>query len=243
MAGGPFPIKDSEFNTYFLLVYAYLTDPLNLARLIMSPENNADLLAQKTSWDTLFPKSQNAATATSTIITEKIELRDEIEVTLHDIYEDFPASVLTQTDRDTLHLPKRDTTNTRRGPIDDIPYADAKAVGGGTVKCRIRVTEDATRASKHRLADGIEMKYVLIDPAAAATGGTPDPTKPDAGKVLPPVSADECSLNKFSKKSIFTVHFGAAAAGKVLYAFFRWVNLSTPANSSDWTEVKVVHLS
>lgn len=250
MAGGPIPLKDSEFNSYLLIVVPYLNDPANLPRLGISAVNIGDLNMAYGIWQVKYPQSVNTATSTTSIIGEKNEARDEIEETLRDIYDDIPGSALTQTDRDTLRLPKRDASPSRRGAIEDIPIADAKAVGGGAAKMVVRVTEDATRASKHPLADGIEMKYVLIDPAAAppASGGggtspgTPTPGTP-AAKPGQPASADDCSLNHFSKKAIFTVPFGASAAGKTLYCFFRWVNLSNAAHSSGWTTVKVVHLS
>ncbi|MGE0635109.1 MAG: hypothetical protein AB7G44_14800 [Bacteroidia bacterium] len=242
---GPFPIENNTFNTYFLTVYAYLTNPANLARLLISADNLADLNAQKTAWDTLFPLSMSESTATKQNRGERNDLREDIETTLTDIYDDIPKSVMNATDRSTLNLPLRDTVLTPRGAITDIPIADAKAIGGGSVKFRLRLTSDATRASRHPLADVIEMKYMLINPVTAAGGGggstpgTPSGTAPTP----PPATADDCSLNQFSKKAVFTVHYGASAPGKVLYCFFRWVNLSNPANNSDWTGVRIVHLA
>jgi hypothetical protein len=249
---GPFPIENNAFNTYFLTVYAYLNDPANLARLLISAPNLADLAAQHALWIVLFPQSMNDSTATKQNRGDRDDLREEIETTLTDIYDDIPKSVLNSTDRNTLNLHERDTTHTPRGPITDIPIADARAIGGGAVKFRIRLTTDATRASKHPLADVIEMKYALLpQPATGTAGGTggttnpgtPSPGTPAATTPPPPASADDCSLNQFSKKAVFTVHYGASAPGKVLYCFFRWVNLSNAANNSGWTGVRIVHLA
>lgn len=249
---GPFPIENNAFNTYYLTVFAYLNLPANLARLLITPANLADLTAQKLIWDTLFPLSMSESTATKQNRGERNDLREEIETTLTDIYDDIPKSVMNATDRSTLNLPLRDTVLTPRGPITDIPIADAKAVGGGAVKFRLRLTTDATRASRHPLADVIEMKYMLINPVTAAgsggtgagsgggsTPGTPVGTTPTP----PPTSADDCSLSHFSKKAVFTVQYGASSPGKVLYCFFRWVNLSNSANNSGWTGVRIVHLA
>jgi hypothetical protein len=242
---GPFPNENNAFNTYFLSVFTYLNLPANLARLMISAPNLADLAAQHAEWIVLFPLTMSDSTATKQNRGERDELREDIETTLTDIYDDIPKSVMTATDRSTLNLPLRDTTHTPRGPITDIPIADARAIGGGAVKFRIRLTTDATRASKHPLADVIEMKYALLpQPATGGTGGTtPTPGTPASAATPPPATADDCSLNQFSKKAVFTVHYGASAPGKMLYCFFRWVNLSNPANNSDWTGVRIVHLS
>jgi hypothetical protein len=37
-----------------------------------------------------------------------------------------------------------------------------------------------------------------------------------------------------SKKANFRIELGPQHSGKRFYAFFRWVNLSNPANSGDW---------
>ena len=256
---GPFPTENNAFNTYLNAVFAYLTQAINITRLFISAVNSGDLSVQKAQWDTLFPLSMNESTATKQNRGEREDLREDIETTLTDIYDDIPKSVLNATDRSTLNLPLRDTTRTARGPITDIPIADAKAIGGGAVKFRLRLTSDATRASRHPLADVIEMKYALINPVAPVTpggtaggGGTapgtpsgpssPAPGTPAAGMGVP-ATADDCSRSHFSKKAIFTNHYGASAPGKVLYCFFRWVNHTNPANSSDWTGVRIVHLA
>lgn len=248
--GGPFPTENDSFNTYFNQVFNYLNLPANSARLGISAVNLGDLNTQKTQWDIVFPLSQSDATSTKQNRGDRDDLRELIEDTLRTIYDDIPASAFNSTDRTTLNLPLRDTTRTTRGAITDIPVADAKAAGGGAVQFRVRVTQDATRASRHSLADGIEMKYIIINPAAAPVSGggsgTPTPGTPSGGSAAAPAapaSADDCQLTHFSPKSIFTVPFGASAAGKTLYCFFRWVNHTTPANSSNWTTVRVVHIS
>jgi hypothetical protein len=247
---GPFPTENDSFNTYFNLVFNYLNLPGNIARLGISAVNLGELNTQKTEWDILFPLSQSESTSTKQNRGERDDLRGDIEDTLRTIYDDIPESVFNATDRSTLNLPLRDTTRTTRGAITDIPIADGKAVGGGAVHFRVRVTQDATRASRHPLADGIEMKYIIINPAATPApgggSGTPTPGTPAGGSAAAPAapaSADDCQLIHFSKKSNFKVSFGASAAGKTLYCFFRWANHTTPANSSDWTTAKVVHIS
>lgn len=228
---GPFPNENNAFNTYFNAAFAYLSLPANVTRLLISAPNLAELTAQHAIWIVLFPLSMNDSSATKQNRGERDELREDIETTLKDIYDDIPKSVMTATDRSKLNLHLRASTHTARGPITDIPIADARAIGGGAVKFTLRLTSDVTRASRHPLADVIEMKYVLLSlPAPGAT-------------IVTPATADDCERNHFSKKAIFTVHYGASAPGKMLYCFFRWVNLSNPANNSPWTGVRIVHLS
>ena len=79
------------------------------------------------------------------------------------------------------------------------------------MKIRTRIDKDATRASMHPLADGVEMRYQV--------GGTQ------------PANATACAGSVISKKALFTFDTGSGSGEKKFYCFCRYVNLSTPANS------------
>lgn len=121
------------------------------------------------------------------------------------------STALTESDRAMLNIPARDTSATERGPIEDTPYTNITSLAGGKMKARTRITTDASRASMHPLADGVEMRYQV--------GGTQ------------PVNAAACANSVISKKAIFTVNTGGDNGEKKFYCFCRYVNLVTPENS------------
>jgi hypothetical protein len=117
-----------------------------------------------------------------------------------------------------------DTKPTRRGKISGFPFVNLKAVGGGSIEVRVRVEKDPTRPSMHPLADGVECRWMLV-PKGEMT----------------PAGHDEAKNTVVSRKAIFTISCGDQNAGDSFWGFFRWANLTTPANSGDWTEpIKVV---
>ena len=216
MADGRFPKKDADFNDYINIAIPYITT--EAARLGIAAGDITDIGNDLTNWNVVYPNSQNPNVATKTIISDKTDLRGLIETRLRKIYDDIPNSVLISKDRTTLNLPERDTVPTPRGAINDIPFAGAKSTGGGIINNRVRTASDASRASRHELADGVEVKYQI--------GGDD-----------PPATAADCTNSLISKKAIFKLDAGQANATKRIYLFYRWVNLSNPANNGPWTNL------
>ncbi|MEW6027275.1 MAG: hypothetical protein AB1599_08270 [Planctomycetota bacterium] len=122
-----------------------------------------------------------------------------------------------------MGVPPRDLEPTPRGKIETKPYIDLEPAGGGSIKVRCRETTDRTRASRHPLADGIECRYTFVPVGEMA-----------------PENWDDCPKTVVSKKALFKIQCGAKVIGQRFYGFFRWVNLTNPANNGDWTESKHV---
>jgi hypothetical protein len=78
-----------------------------------------------------------------------------------------------------------------------------------------RHTADASRASMHPDADGIEMRYHL--------GGTA------------PANANACPGVKVSTKALFDFDAGIDNDGKKFYCFLRYINQSNPENNGHWS--------
>jgi hypothetical protein len=57
---------------------------------------------------------------------------------------------------------------------------------------------------------------------------------------MPPESWDDCPKTQVSKKAQFIIPCGAKGIGQRFYGFFRWANISKPANSGPWTNVQTV---
>jgi hypothetical protein len=119
---------------------------------------------------------------------------------------------------------ERDLEPTPRGKIELVPYIFLKALGGGVIEVRSQTEKDATRVSMHKLADGIECRWLLVPKGE-----------------MPPEGYDDAKKAVVSRKARFTIDCGDKNAGDSFYGFFRWVNQSVPANSGLWTKaLKVV---
>jgi len=227
---GLFPKKDADFNDYFLIVYAYLTDPINLARLVISAINMTELNNLKTDWDNFYPKSQNANTATKTIIDKKSDTRDDIEELLRKIYKDIPDSALTTDDRNTLNLHEPEPASVRP-KIDTAPSVILKPKTGFRMQVENRVEHDQTRPSKHEDSDGVEYKHWF----------TPEEVKPaDPNNPTPPVPATTTPVivgPKLSTKARFIIQLEETDGGKTLNLQSRWKNNVDESKSGPWCEV------
>ena len=123
-----------------------------------------------------------------------------------------------------MGIPPRDFEPTPRGKINTIPVVEGVPIGGGDIKTGCRVTRDQTRPSKHPLADGIEVRYTWVPKGE-----------------MPPEKPEDCKNTLFSKKAQFIIHCGPGNVGETFWGFFRWVNLTNPANSGPWSHaIKVV---
>lgn len=227
MAKANYPTKFETFNTYVLTAVPYLDS--NKARLNVSNDNMDglnDLFSDTTGgtgWVEVYPLTTNRATSTGALRDRRDVLRKEIKDKLREIYDDVPMSALTETDRNTLRIFKRDTKPTKRGKITSAPDAAFTPLEGGEIRQRLRVDDDATRASIHPLADGWER--------VSKIGGTP------------PADVSECPLKVSGTGALSTFDAGQENDGKRLYSFIRWINLSNAANNSPWSSMEVVTIS
>ena len=122
-----------------------------------------------------------------------------------------------------MGLTIRDIEPTPRGKITGIPMVGLKVIGGGDIEVRCRLEKDQTRPSMHPLADAIECKYILIPKGE-----------------MPPKGQEDAKKTQVSKKARFTISLGDEQAGQRFYGFFRWVNLTNPANSGPWGNAQTV---
>jgi len=227
MATANFPKTLAAVNTNFTTAVPYINT--NRSRLNVSTPNNDALqllytdAAAGTGWIEVYPLTTNRATSTGALRDRRDTLIKEITALLRVIYGDVPESVLTEVDRNTLRIFKRDTTPTARGPIPTAPDVAFTPLEGGKIKQRLRVDDDASRASIHPLADGWQR--------VAKIGGAP------------PANVTECPLKHSGTDALSTFDAGQENDGKRLYAFIRWINLGNAANNSAWSSMEVVTIS
>lgn len=234
MATGRVPRKDSEFDQYIRNTQTLLSSgtPTGAERLGLTTTQATDWAGFYTNWIAVYPTYTNPATRTTAITNQKNQIKQDFtafaELPLKQI-EVSPS--LTTEDRLTFNLKERDRTPTVRGPITDVPIVGIAALGGGKIQFKVRQTTDSTRASKHPLADGVEVRYLMTE----ARPKDPDPGTPDQ---IPTV--DKAIGFNLSPKAMFTIDLGSSFTGLYLVAFVRWVNTTTPANSGPWTVPQLV---
>jgi len=244
------PETDSPFNSYINATASALADgtPTGADRLGLVATQAAEWEAYRVSWNVQYALAENEATSTRAVTNEKNRIRKDFTAFASPLLTAFSVNPnLTEADRLTFRIPRPDRTPTARGKINDDAYALIKPVGGGSIQVKVRTDADSSRASRHPLADAVEVRYALL-PASAVGGTAPeDPTAPaptntptvggearaSVGNVIP-VSALDCPLVFISTKATFLMVLGPQHSGKRFYAFFRWVNLSNPANSGEW---------
>jgi hypothetical protein len=212
------PRKNDLFDQYIRNTTSYLlsgTSPVNWQRLGLSQSEMDKWEDYKNKWVDIFPKYTNKGVRTSAITQTKNELKKTFIDYVRPLLTRISSSPnINETDRATLHLRKPDRTLTKRGMIHDVPVAALESHPGGRIKVRCQMEHDSNRASMHKLADAIEMKIKIGDPA--------------------PGSPDDCPMNWFSTTAIFNYQVGQVNAGKRIYVFCRYVNLTNPAHNGSF---------
>lgn len=238
-----FPDKDSEFNNYLNNVIPYLV--AEAARLQITTARTTTLTDLKTAWDDKYPKSQNTNIATKTIVDEKNALRATLEQELRDTFDDIPKSLLTSADRNTLNLPERDATPTKRGKIDTKPGVILKLQAGEGVWVECRVSEDSSRASRHPDSDGVMYRYTLAAPATAANTAPPagNTGTPGTPGTTPPVASAPVYVTGINSKARFFIAIAEADLLKVMTLQCQWLNSTDNKKNSGWSNPVSINLA
>jgi DNA-binding transcriptional regulator YdaS (Cro superfamily) len=206
--------------------------PTTAQRLGLSPTQATQWQTYRTEWNAVHMQHINEAQRTKVVQANRLQLKHNFTVFATPILTAMSVhSALTTSDRLTFRLPERDRTITKRSKINESAEGHMLPMGGGDIKVRVRVEGDGDRASRHPLADHLEMRYVLVPPTGMGPNGLIWPE--------PPLTAMECPLNAISTKAIFTLGLGQASCGLRIYAFFRWVNATNAERNGNWSNVRV----
>jgi len=223
------PENDPEFNLYITGTNTYLLapDPMfgtNWQRLGLLAAEMASWTAFRNDWVLTYALYGSDNTRTPTVTKHKNDIKANFATFNESLLTRMEGSPnIVDADRAQLNIPKPDRTPTARGPITTAPDASLTAQEGAKLQIRLRVDTDATRASIHPLADGWQMVYKI---------GTPAPANPEA-----------CPNNHIGTKALTVFEGGMPNDGKKLYAFFRWVNISNPANNGPWSAMEIATIS
>ena len=109
----PFPSKEADVNNYFILVVAYLLEPANATRLLVSGANQTLLASLLADWKNAYALTTNVDTHTKTATDNKNKIMKDLMTCLRSVYADIPRSAFTHTDRNTLNLQERRSSKRR----------------------------------------------------------------------------------------------------------------------------------
>ena len=216
---GYIPKKDDDFyNFQGKLVNEVVTNAVAWGIL---PADVTALTTRRAAYEPLYAKAQEKKDRTAGDVDRHRQMRKAYEKEIQAFVNAWLRynALVSRDERIEMGIPPRDLEPTPRGQIEAIPVVGLEAIGGGDVKARCQVTTDATRYSRHPLADGIEVKYTWVPKGE-----------------MPPEKPDDCKNALTSKKAQFIIHCGPGNAGETFWGFFRWVNLTTPANSGQWSK-------
>lgn len=255
---GPFPTTIDELSRYFATVIAFLNDPANTGRLSIQaaslskanklysnpapvpPETIPNDLGFKELLLLHFDPKTNT-TIISNFFQKRIRKHlasdpDGLENVLREIYANIPASALTDSDRKTLHLPKRKARSSHGVATKNIVDWTTVALGGGDVLTKCTPSGPAVqnpsantqrgkpKATRPHKEAGYEIRtaYVILAHGVAppTLGSVPDLNKP-----LPAGSNWNVRVDT---KARLVIHLGNVNEGNVLYEFKQWHNPKHP---------------
>ena len=228
--GGPVPNKDTEFNTYFLGVHAYLnavgsdSSTINYIRLSISGAYMTALNNLHDEWNIIYPKSKSDSSRTKEITKQKDTLKKDITVLLRSIFGDIPKSALTISDRNQMNLKLRKKHNSAAPEPRTVPSISGKQSSGNTVLLYFRQQpheDGSSRRGKPEHIARLEFVYKIEMPLATST--------------------NDCTLTTTATRSPLKLHFNNSDAGKKISGFGRWINTRNIAgNWTTWPVVVVI---
>jgi len=189
------------------------------------------LTGHRSKYEPLYHKSQEKQNRTSGDVFRHREERKSYEADIRKFAKAYLMfnPLVTDTQRIEMSLTVRDTEPSPKPKINDIPFVGLEPKGGGSIDVRCRTETDQTRDSMHPDADVIECRYTMV------------PIQPGVRKPWP--NLDDCKEVITSTKAHFFIQCGDKNAGQSFYGFFRWANLTNPANSGPWSNALKVVIS
>lgn len=209
--------KDTEFFSF----QKQLVDKVVANKVAWSIPDAAvnPLVARRAEYEPLHRKSQNKNTRSMIDVVAHRQSRKLYEKEIRIFVKAYLMfnPLVPNSNKVGMGLNVRDTEPSPRPAITDIPMVGLTPMGGGAIDVMCRRETDQTRPSMHQMADAIECRYVIVPTRMAIN----DP--------------EAATKSQISKKAKFWIQAGVENAGKHFYGFFRWVNLTNPANSGQWS--------
>ena len=206
----PFPSKESELNTYFKLVVAYLT--IHFSRLHVSETNKTLINALYNEWFIIYPLSKNLNERTKLIVANKDRLKESLMNTLRKVFADIPKSELTLHDRLALHLPERKSN--RSAPKTPTTHPLGQVFTGNLYQHTIFFTDENGSLGKPKGVRGCQIWCKVGEPVT---------------------DIKELMFLGTSSASPFLHKFDFSDGGKRVHYWLRWEN--TRGEAGPWAPV------
>jgi hypothetical protein len=233
------PQADDEFNAYINGTTKHLLLPdaafaTNWQRLGITAAEKTQWVAYKNDWNTKWGKvvgnklnGISSSVDTSAKNKAKKDFNDWlVDPAMNKLDRIASSPNIEEKDRPVFNLKLRDNVPTSRPKIETAPFVDLKAKDGGGIQFTCKVESDSNNSNMHPESDVVEMMWVLQNINA------PAPNNPES---LPG--------RHTSTKAIFDKEFGVENAGKRLYCYLRWANLSNPEKSGPWNQITTIVIS
>jgi len=183
------------------------------------PQADFDLLTPlQAAWNTAWGKAKNKKTRNSGDVEAKDEARKKYEKAIRQFVQQWlaPNRKVSNEELIELGLTPRKEGSSERPAIKDAPDVSFSARNGAVIEVKCRIKQDSSRASIHPDADGAELCYKIGEPA--------------------PKNEEECTKSIVITKATYLLKLKLAYAGKKIYGYARWVNLSDEKKSGPYSK-------
>jgi len=213
-------LSHSEFNNFQSTLNIQVTTNFTLWNIPVAAKDELSVI------NTAYAPKYNAIVNKQTRTPAQVQDHEEARAEFEDFIEDFANAyiianpVLSNSKVEELGFTRKADTGTARPVIVDSVYGKLDPIGGSKLMVTCRLASDSNRASMHKDADVVEVKYAIGDA---------------------PANVDACPNKEISTKAKFAVQLNAADIGKKIHAYLRWRNNSNPEKSGPWsTKIEAV---
>ena len=241
----PFPTKRESLKSLLAVVISYLTTNktrLGIVDEVLEALNSLyGAISDAGTYLYLYAKwADETVGRTTDIITNLTRVENEIKEKLSGIYEDIPASVWTDTDRNVLRRKRglKHTISHHTTPIEANTFLRHRMIGPSNIAVKCYAAQDSSRASinKEAGANAIQIALCIVDPNNTDAGNEL------SGKVkkVAPKTAEECAYREIHLKAIIRLLFEDQYRKCDVHIYARQYDVRHPELAGPWSEVLVI---
>lgn len=205
----PFPSAESDLNVYFQAVVLHANE--NTTRLNINVDALNTINHYLDNWNVYYPKSQNNDLRTKSITQNKNIYRENLIVSLREMYRNIPFNTYTTEDRNVFNFPERKETRSAPPVPDTVPIITIDM--SHRLQHTIRFYNEGGSKSKPYLCRGCQIWYKIGDA---------------------PTDISELQYLATAPKSPYLHHFNGDVAGKQIHYWARWEN--TAGRTGSWSK-------
>lgn len=244
------PSNDGEFHDFQKEVNSQVS--ANAANWGISPAKADELNTWSTGYEPYYLAIKYKKKRTPEQIDAHKVYRRQYEPFLREFCQSFLTNnmLIPVSERRAMGLnPRGYKKRSERPQITSAPITELKALGGGLMRFRFRVS-DSKRVGRHRYSDGVEIYFKIQEIGGGRIIDPPAPIEPTAintagadsgsSKTVLGLPTKDGFDTDFSTKASFKRQLPMADIGKMLYVYARWINTSDPQKSGSFSMVATV---